>query len=443
MKATRNKAETGMDQFIAGLSTPLNNTDDLDPLLEYIDDARFVLLGESSHGTHEYYTWRAKLTRRLILEKGFSLVAVDGDSADCYLLNRYVKNYPDSGSSAVEVLQGFRHWPAWMWANWEMAAFAEWMKKHNAYRNADKRVGFYGLDVYSLWESLEVIRAWLKQHDPKSLEKTLKAMQCFEPYHSDSCFAYGHTTRVVPDRFEQEILNILMEKRTNNIRYYSDHENMFSTEQQAWIDANAERYYRAMLRGGHQSWNIRDKQMVASLNRLMDFHGSNSKVVIWAHNAHIGDARATDMFREGLLNLGQMVTDQHARDGVVLVGFGSYQGSVITGKGWGDGMEKVIVPPAQTGSWEEMLHNSIRGNNQNMLLLLHQQHSRERLGMHLGQRSVGVVYDPASEKFSDYVPGILPMRYDAFIFLDQTKALYPLTMQTGSQTAPDDFPFGL
>ena len=293
-----------LSNLVAGIATPLEDKADLDPLLKYIGDAKYVLLGEASHGTHEYYTWRMKITQRLIEEKGFSFVAVEGDWPDCYRLNRYVKNYLHSGKSAKEVLGAFNRWPTWMWANWEVVAFAEWMKKYNKDLSVDKKIGFYGLDVYSLWESMDAIIKYLEKNDPQAFKTAMAAIHCFEPYKADEGQSYAKASCIVPDLCEKEVVDLLREIRSKIASYNSDHENVFSTEQNAMVAVNAEKYYRAMVRGGAQSWNIRDRHMTATLDRLMKFYGKNSKTIVWEHNTHIGDARATDMANEGMVNVG-------------------------------------------------------------------------------------------------------------------------------------------
>jgi erythromycin esterase-like protein len=430
-----------ISDLISRISTPLSTSSDLDPLMNYIGDATYVLLGEASHGTHEYYTWRAKISQRLIEEKGFSFIAVEGDWPNCYRLNRYIKNYPDSGKNAVEVLQGFNRWPTWMWANWEVVAFAEWLKKYNSNRAGMEMIGFYGLDVYSLWESMEAIIGYLNEHDPKTMKTAKQALHCFEPYSVDEGQSYAQASRLVPELCEKEVVDLLSEIRGKMTNYNSDYENVFSTEQNALIAVNAEKYYRAMVKGGPESWNIRDRHMVTTLNRLVDFHHRHAKVIIWEHNSHIGDARATDMVAEGMINVGQLVTQQHAMEGVVLVGFGSYKGRVIAGRDWGDTMQNLPVPPAANGSWEFLLHNS--GSDKNKLLMLHKIKNEDRMGTHIGHRAIGVVYNPEYERYGNYVPTILPMRYDAFIFIDETKALHPLHIKPNGVQIPETFPFGV
>ncbi len=420
---------------------PLGTSDDLDPLMEMIGDAKYVLLGEASHGTHEYYTWRMKLTQRLLLEKNFSFISVEGDWPDCYRVNRYVKNLPGAGESAEQVLREFNRWPTWMWGNWEMVAFAEWLKEFNRNRSVDKRVGFYGLDVYSLSESMSAIVKYLEQHDKEALKIAIRAAKCFEPFGSDEGQSYARASTIVPELCEREVIDMLLEIKRKMPNYNSDPENVFSIEQNAHIAVDAERYYRAMIRGGADSWNIRDRHMVSTLERLMKFHGSNAKTVVWEHNTHIGNARATDMAYEGMVNVGELISDKYAKEGVVAIGFGSYQGSVIAGREWGDVMRKIKVPEAIRGSWEQMFHTSSGGGDR--LLLLNKLKEVGPLAVPVGHRAIGVVYNPEYEQYGNYVPSILPQRYDAFIFIDKSKALYPLQIQPDGEQVPETYPFGV
>jgi erythromycin esterase len=422
-------------------STPLENEHDLDPLMEYIGDAKYVLLGEASHGTHEYYTWRMKITQRLLREKNFSFVAVEGDWPDCYRLNRYAKNYPGSGKSAQEVLHSFNRWPTWMWANWEVTAFIEWLQAFNKKLPANKKAGFYGLDVYSLWESMDAIINYLEKNDRHALETAKHAMKCFEPYGYDEGQSYARASMMVPELCEKDVVSLLREIRSKISLYNTDYENVFSTEQNALIAVNAEKYYRAMVHGGPQSWNIRDRHMVATLERLMKFHGKDAKAIVWEHNTHIGDARATDMASEGMVNVGELVTEKYSEDGVVLVGFGSYKGTVIAGRNWGDVMRSVNVPEARERSWEHIFHLASGGTDR--LLMIDKVKDEECLSTHIGHRAIGVVYNPAYEHHGNYVPSIIPMRYDAFIFLDQTRALHPLHIKPDGHQIPETYPFGV
>lgn len=419
----------------------LQSKADLDPLFDRIGDAGVVMLGEASHGTHEYYTWRAHITKRLVEEKGFNFIAVEGDWPDCYRLNRFVKGYDTENKSAFKVLHAFDRWPTWMWANWEIVALSDWLQKHNTGLPADKKVGFYGLDVYSLWESMECIIQYLQKTDPKALKVAEDAYQCFEPYRKDEGQSYARASQFVPELCENEVLHLLKEIQQKLPTYNTDHENVFNAEQNALIAVNAERYYRAMIKGGPHSWNVRDRHMADTLERLLQFHGANSKVVVWEHNTHIGDARATDMIDEGMFNIGELAKLQYNDKGVVLVGFGSYKGTVMAGKSWGSAMQPIQMPEAEKGSWEYLLHNA---GNENKLLLMEDFADNDMfMENHIGHRAIGVVYNPAYEQYGNYVPSLLPLRYDAFIYLDETKALHPLHVKPDGQQVPETYPFGV
>lgn len=420
---------------------PLKNTADLQPLFNRIGDAKIVMLGEASHGTHEYYTWRAQISKRLIVEKGFNFIAVEGDWPDCYRLNRYSKGYDKDSKNASEVLKEFNRWPTWMWANWETAALAEWLEKHNTGLPANKKAGFYGLDVYSLWESMEYIMQYLQKTDPAALKIAESAYQCFEPYRKDEGRSYAHASTFVPELCQSEVVNLLKEIQRKLPQYNTDHENVFSAEQNAMVAVNAEKYYRAMISGGPNSWNIRDTHMADTLNRLLAFHGKNAKAIVWQHNTHIGDARATDMALEGMWNTGELARTQHDDKNVVLVGFGSFSGTVMAGQSWGAPMQAMQMPEARKESWEYLLHNA--GNENKLLLMNDFSGNRMLMQNHIGHRAIGVVYNPLHERYGNYVPTILPSRYDAFIYLDKTTALHPLHIKPDGDQIPETYPFGV
>lgn len=422
---------------LRAIARPLRTADDLDPLLDLIGDARCVLLGEASHGTAEFYRWRSYLSQRLIREKGFNFIAVEGDWPDCYAINRYVKQYDGAGDSAVDVLHTFGRWPTWMWANWEIVALAEWLRQYNA--DNVQHVGFYGLDVYSLWESMSAIISYLQQTDPSLVPVAHAAFRCFEPYGEDEQ-AYAWSTHMVPDTCEDEVVCLLQELHTKAPRYDGDPEAAFSAEQNARVAVEAERYYRTMVRSDEQSWNVRDTHMADTLDRLLEHHGGRSKAIVWAHNTHVGDARATDMAAEEMVNIGQLVRERHAGDGVVLVGFSSYGGSVIAGDAWGAPMARMAVPNGRTGSWEDLFH---RAGTDDKLLLLRDSERSDAFAESRGHRAIGVVYHPQREAFGNYVPTVLPARYDAMLYLDRTEALHPLQLHPHGHLVPETYPWGI
>ena len=431
---------------------PLAGEADLDPLLRAIGDARYALLGEASHGTHEFYAWRCAVTRRLVLEKQCAFIAVEGDWPDCYRLNRYVKGYPDSGTSARQALAQFARWPAWMWANNETAALAEWLRVHNMALPESQRVGFYGLDVYSLWESMAAVVGYLESVDPALAEEARRAYLCFEPYGGDPQ-AYARAAALAPASCEDEAVAVLRALREKAPRYARDGpESYHNAEQNALVAQGAEKYYRAMLRGGPASWNVRDHHMADTLDRLMARHPPHCRCVVWEHNTHVGDAHYTDMARSGMVNVGQLVRMRHARGaGVHLTGFGTYSGTVMAGRRWGAPMRAMRVPPARSGSLEWLLHrtggaHAGAGQPPDMMLVFDGSRDGGINGLDeaVDHRAIGVVYDPETEHWGNYVPTLVPRRYDSFLFIDETRAVDALhTPPLPDPDAPETYPSGM
>jgi erythromycin esterase len=288
---------------------------------------------------------------------------------------------------------------------------------------------------------MESIMQYLKKTDPAALKVAEEAYRCFEPYRKDEGTTYARASQFVPDLCQNEVVELLKEIQQKMPTYNTDHENVFSAEQNALVTVNAEKYYRAMIKGGPHGWNVRDRHMGDTLDRLLKFHGENAKVIVWEHNTHIGDARATDMADEGMYNIGELARLEHHDKGVVLVGFGSYKGTVMAGKKWGDAMQIIQLPEARKGSWEYFLHSA---GKENKLLLMDDFTDNDMLmENHIGHRAVGVVYNPELEQYGNYVPTILPARYDAFIYLDETKALHPLHIQPDGKQVPETYPFGV
>ena len=435
---------TRLARGVAEIAHPLVNATDLDPLIGLVGDAHFVLLGEASHGTSEFYTWRTEISRRLIREKGFSFIAVEGDWPDCYRVNRYVKGFPASGRRAEKVLHAFERWPTWMWANLEVVALCRWLREHNDALPRDRHIGFYGLDVYSLWESMHEVIGYLERVDPEAARDARGAYRCFEPY-GERVEDYARATALVPMSCENEAVAMLRLLRERAAAYREDGpDSFFNAEQNALVARNAERYYRTVVRGGPASWNVRDHHMVETLDRLMAYHGPSAKAIVWEHNTHVGDARFTDIARAGMVNVGQLVRQAHGSDDVVIVGFGTHRGTVIAAEEWGAPMQKMQVPEARGDSHEAVLHHTgipdfllpfaVRGAHPVM----------EDLREPRGHRAIGVVYHPELEQHGNYVPTILPGRYDAFIYLDETRAVAPLHMPVrvdGELT--ETYPFGV
>lgn len=418
--------------------TPLQDSKDLDPLLEKIGDSKYVLLGEASHGTHEYYTWRMEISKRLIKEKGFSFVAVEGDWPDCFKINRWIKGLPGTPPFINEILMDFNRWPTWMWANWEIAAFAEWLKEQNHHKDFKHKTGFYGLDVYSLWESMEIIVKYLEKEDPQTAALARQTAECFEPYRRNDSYVTAY--RGLNQKCRDEVVELLKEVRQKTHQYENEPEAGLNAELNSLVLKNAEKYYEAMAQFDHSSWNVRDNHMVETLNILMKYHGENAKVIVWEHNTHIGDARATDMAGAGMHNVGQLVRQQHKKDGVMLVGFGSYYGSVMAGEFWGAPMQNMELPRAIDGSIEKLLHNMSATNK--LLLFEEGSELNKKLKDPIGHRAVGVVYDPHRER-GNYVPSKMPRRYDAFLYFDETQSLHPLHLKPDGHKIPETFPFGI
>jgi erythromycin esterase len=416
---------------------PLHTSKDLDALMKDMAGRSVIMLGEASHGTHEYYSWRTAISKRLIEEEGYNFIAVEGDWPDCYLINRYVKGYKDAGDDIMQVLKKFDRWPTWMWSNWEIAALAEWLREYNKPLRPEKKVGFYGLDVYSLWDSMQNMMDYLSKEDPKTAESVKKAIHCFEPFNEDeSSYAYFSLRN---HGCSEQVLNLLKEIRKKAQYLDGDREAGFNTEQNALIAVNAEKYYRNMIGFDNESWNIRDRHMIETLQRLMDFHGSDAKGIVWEHNTHIGDARATDMAKAGMVNTGQLAREIYGEDAVYLAGFASYEGSVIAGQQWGAPMQEMQMPNARAGSIESVLHNEF--GNDGYILFNEENSKRYETAVH--HRAIGVVYDPSREKYGNYVPSILSRRYDALIYIDATTALHPLHLHPDEHKLPATYPFSL
>ncbi len=435
-------ASPSLKEAIKRNSLPLESARDLTPLIDRIDTAPYVLIGEASHGTSEFYAWRALITRRLIEECGYSFIAVEGDWPDCYLVNRFVKGYPGAPKDAQHVLQAFHRWPTWMWANEEIARFLEWLKAYNAERPMERRVGFYGLDVYSFWESMEALANKLPDLPEDAAAAMRQVLRCFEPY-ADDAYDYARALRHIDKTCERDVLNLLQQVRAAApfLAEPDDPEAAFYSEQNAFVIKNAEEYYRSMLQGRSESWNVRDIHMMDTLDRLVQHQGQRAKAIIWAHNTHVGDARFTDMNEEGEVNIGELTRTRHGAENVVLIGFGSYKGQVIAGRSWDARMELMTMPEAPANSWEAILHDV---EPRDKMLIFEGLETEGEFLTPRGHRAVGVVYHPESERLGNYVPTVLSRRYDAFLFIDETRGLRPLGVHiAGSPELPETFPFGM
>jgi erythromycin esterase-like protein/predicted phosphoribosyltransferase/predicted alpha/beta-hydrolase family hydrolase len=410
----------------------LRSEKDLNPLLNAIKDSRVVMLGEASHGTHEFYEMRSLISKRLIKDYGFNFIAVEGDWPDAYRLNRYIQ--AGEGKNAREVLMHNHRWPTWMWANEEIVKLAEWMRNH--------RAGFFGLDVYSLFESIDEVVNYVKKNNPDLAQIIQQRYACFTPFEGDE-ISYARSLLDDPAGCESEvILNLqsLLETRLQDAQ--KDGDELFSTQQNARIVANAESYYRSMLLGDADSWNVRDGHMMETLDQLLERAGEGAKAIVWAHNTHIGDYRATDMRASGHVNLGGLARQNYGEENVALVGFGTYQGEVLAGSAWGRPEQVMPLPAAKPGSYEDIFHTAAVKAKASQFYLLLRDQIHSPFAQTLGHRAVGVVYDPRQERRGNYVPTELSKRYDAFVFIDRTRALKSLHSLFVRGEFPETWPSG-
>jgi erythromycin esterase-like protein len=412
-------------QSIIEQSVKLTSEADWDKLIHQVKNSKFVLLGEASHGTSEFYTARVEITKKLIQEKGFTFVAVEGDWPACQAINRYVKGYDQVAKSAKDVLKIFDRWPTWMWANEEMIDLIEWMKEYNESGQNQIKVGFYGIDIYSLWESMDEVIHYLKQIDSPDLEAARQAFTCFEPFNRNN-EEYAVSAGIFSEDCIEEVAKLLTTIQRKKEKYPHHEELNLNLQVNALVAYNAENYYRTMVVHDDKSWNIRDMHMVDALNEIMDFYGSKGKAIVWEHNTHVGDASATDMRDSGMINVGQVIREQNPAEDVFITGFGTYTGTVIAADEWGMDLEIKTVPPAINGSWEEAMHLSGAYDK----LLIFTDENRQLFQDRLGHRAIGVVYRPEYEQHGNYVPSVMSDRYDAFIYIDETQALHPLVHET-------------
>ena len=404
--------------------------EDFDPLLELVGDSRFVLIGEASHGTHEFYRIRAEITKRLIHEKGFSAIAVEADWPDAYRVNRYAQGR-DSDTDASQALGGFKRFPQWMWRNADVLEFIGWLRDHNDAMPIARRVGFYGLDLYSLHASMDAVLSYLRKVDPEAALRAERRYACFDQFgESPQDYGYAATVGIAPS-CESEVVAQLVELQKSAADYATRDgriaaDDLFFAEQNARIVLNAERYYRAMFGNRAASWNMRDRHMAATLDALiafLEFDRRAPKIVVWAHNSHLGDARATEMGSRGELNVGQLVRERWG-EAAFLVGFSTYSGTVTAASDWDQPAERKIVRPALEGSYEALFHElglrnfflGLRGTNEAILGL-----RQPRL-----ERAIGVIYRPETERMSHYFRARLPHQFDAMLHYDVTRAVEPL-----------------
>lgn len=399
---------------------PLEESASLDKLISASAQRELVLLGEASHGTHEYYLWRDKISRRLIAEHDFNFIAVEGDFASLYQLNRYVKNLDGAANSAREVLLTLDRWPTWMWANEEVVALAEWLRKHNDKLPQNKKVGFYGMDVYDEWNSKKMVLDMLKTPNPEAFIYVRDQYKCFDPHKGDS-WKYAYAVDGGKNNCAIATSNVVefIRKNRNNFTELAD-DTYFYLLQNAIVVQNAEEFYReSVATRGPDSWNSRVHHMHGTVNDLLNLYGENSKGIVWAHNTHIGDAEYSSMKNTGEKNIGQLSRKKFGKDSVFLIGFTTYEGNVIAGSSWGAPMKQMTIPPAISNSIEYKL-NQI--NKESFYLIFDEEDRKEKNLEVIGNRAVGVVYNPRGDK-RQFVPTIIPLRYDALFFFKTTSAL--------------------
>ncbi len=427
-------------------------TTDYDPLMQLIGGARFVLLGEATHGTHEFYWARAEITKRLITEKGFVAVAVEADWPDAYRVNRYVRGR-SGDPTARDALAGFKRFPIWMWRNTDVLDFIEWLRARNTSLPPDARkTGFYGLDLYSLHASIEAVVSYLEKVDPEAAKRARYRYSCFEHFGEDTQ-AYGYAAGFnLSKSCEDEVVAQLIELQQHTADYAKRdgrvaEDEFFHAEQNARLAKDAEEYYRTMFSGRVSSWNLRDRHMAETLEALvahLEREGGGTKVVVWAHNSHVGDARATSMGSQGELNIGQLVRERHGRE-AVLVGFSTYTGTVTAASDWGAPLERKRVRPALQDSYEALFHQAGLSN----FLLPSHNDSKAANALHGPrlERAIGVIYLPKSERISHYFQARLPEQFDAVLHFDETLAIEPLDRTTqwevGETEIPETYPSAL
>ena len=411
----------GLISYFSSKAIPFFDASGLDLLINECDQKQLVLLGEASHGTHEYYHWRAEISKRLITEKNFNFIAVEGDWASIYRLNQYVKGLDNAMSSAEEVLQSFNRWPEWMWANTDILELAEWLRNYNYALPADERVGFYGIDVYGQWEAMKDLLAYTREFLSEQHDEIEKKLYCFALPDMDE-WQYARDVAEGKNSCEEELMQIveILCNHGNSIDS-SEMKAHFRAKQNALVIQNAESFYRLALQNRTDSWNSRVDHMWMTINRLLDFYGQNSKGIIWAHNTHVGDSRATNMYLINQYNIGKLSRTTLGEENVFIAGFGAYRGKVNAGTEWGARMRIMKVPKAQKGSLDYYLWQV--PHEQFFILFNEEDRKKQTLaGNYLGHRAIGVTYNPQWEA-GNYVPTLPAFRYDALLFFRETSAL--------------------
>lgn len=411
---------------------PLSTKENYSSLLDKIGDSRFVLIGEATHGTQEFYQARIEITQQLIEKKNFMAVAIEGDWPDAYRIHNYIQGAGQE-SEWKQALDDFERFPTWMWRNTTLPPFLKWLRTYNDQLGISaKKIGFYGLDLYSLYSSMQAVINYLMKVDPEEANRARMRYACFDHVKLDPQ-KYGYLTSTgIKKPCLKEAVEQLIELQHHSFEYIrhdgmTSEDEFFYATQNARLVKNAEKYYRSMFEGHVISWNVRDQHMVETLNVLED-HLENrfrtpAKIVVWAHNSHVGDARATEVNEQGEINIGQLVREHHGQDSY-LIGFSTYEGTVTAASEWDAPAECKIVKPALVGSYEELFHHI---KHKNFLLDLRNSRSLEHyLRIPRLQRAIGVIYRPETERASHYYFTRLPYQFDSMIHFDHTTAVQPL-----------------
>lgn len=432
----------GLEQLIREVAEPIDGieTTDVSGFLERVGDAKVVLFGGATHGTSEFYRWRARLTRELVKHRGFTLICAEADWPDAARVDRHVRHLPKDQRAWA----AFERFPQWLWRNYETVDLMEWLRAHNAeVRSPSERTGFFGLDLYSLFISASEVISALGKLDPAAAEVARTRYGLLTQWQFDPA-AYGHAplTRQY-EAAEGEVVKQLEDLLERRIEYgRHDRDRYFDAVANARVVANADRYYRVMYYGSVESWNLREQHMFDTLQALLHAGGSSARAIVWAHNSHVGDAAATEHVERGELNLGHLCR-QHYGARAYSVGFGTDHGTVLAARAWGEEVERMRIKPAQPGSYEALFHAT--GTPAFMLPLRKPRRLalREELMPRRLERAIGVVYRPAAELMSHYFEASLAQQFDEYVWFDETHALSPLAQQPAVTEVPDTWPFGL
>lgn len=436
-RAARDKP---LPTLIAESAEPLPEIDDaaFAAAFDRFADRRIVMLGECSHGTHEFYAARAAITRRLVERHGFTIVAVEADWPDAAAIDRYIGHGKARSGAAP-----FQRFPTWMWRNTVIAGLADDLRDHNAaVTDPAKRVGFYGLDIYNMSGSIEAVLDYLDRNDPEAALVARERYGCLTPWQSDPAtygrFALSQGYAECEEAVVQQCQELLERALTERGQ---EGDSLLDAAMNARLVASAERYYRIMYYGGAESWNLRDSHMAGTLEHLLEARGAGAKAVVWAHNSHIGDARATDMGKvRGEHNIGQLIRERFAGE-VALIGFGTHAGTVTCASDWDGRTEIKRVLPSRRDSHERLCHDA--GIPRFLLDLSENEALRRRLTEARLERFIGVIYRPETERWSHYSEALLHRQFDAYIWFDETHALTPLAEEHLPGHVPDTYPFGL